>query len=225
MMLEQLNDRELSVRNASRRELFEQIEKQHMKPLPAERYEIKETTWATVTKNGHICLHKDKHYYSVPYQYIGKKVKVVWSSRHVNIYHHHERLATHLRDRTAYAYTSIAEHLIAAHRFVQSWDPEFFRNWARKIHPDVERLILAILESKRYPEQAYRVCMGVLSLTKKVGEQRLAAACSRALQYNACDYKTVYTILNQGLDQLEDDQVEDYKLPGHRNIRGQEYYA
>jgi hypothetical protein len=143
----------------------------------------------------------------------------------VNFYYHHERLASHLRDRTPYAYTSVAEHLTPKHRFVQSWDPEFFRDWARKIHPVVEKLIVTILERKRYPEQAYRVCLGVLSLHKKVGDKRLAAACRRALEFNACDYKTVQAILQQGLDLIEDDQSEDYPLPGHGNIRGQEYYA
>jgi len=221
-LLEQLNNRKLTTGSLSRRQLFEQVEKKYLKPLPAQPYQIKETTWVTVMKTGHVLLHKDKHYYSVPFRYIGKKVKLVWSKDQVKIYVKFQCVATHKRSKAAYNYTTKKEHLASTHKFMTDWSPDYFRKWAREIHPHVEHLIIAILEKKKYPEQAYRSCIGVLSLAKKVGKPRLAAACSKALEYDACNYKTVADILQRGLDFTQEADSTD--LPSHQNIRGNKYY-
>jgi len=97
-------------------------------------------------------------------------------------------------------YTTEKQHLASTHRFITDWSPDYFRSWAKKIHPHVEQLIIEILEKKKYPEQAYRSCIGVLSLGKKVGTTGLAGACSKALEYDSCNYKTVADILQRGLD-------------------------
>lgn len=221
-LLEQLNNRKLTTGNLSRRQLFNEVESKYLKPLPAHSYQIKETTWVTVMKTGHVLLHKDKHYYSVPYKFIGKKVKLVWSKDQVKIYVKFQCVATHKRSKSAYNYTTEKQHLASTHKFITDWSPDYFRNWAKNIHPHVEQLIIEILEKKKYPEQAYRSCMGVLSLTKKVGEIKLAAACSKALEYDSCNYKTVADILQRGLGFTQESESKD--LPEHQNIRGNEYY-
>jgi len=221
-LLEQLNNRKLTTGQLSRRQLFDQVEKKYLKPLPAQSYQIKETTWVTVMKTGHILLHKDKHYYSVPYKFIGKKVKLVWSKDLVKIYSKFQCIATHKRIRSAYNYTTEKQHLASTHKFITDWSPDYFRSWARGIHPHVEQLILEILEKKKYPEQAYRSCVGVLSLAKKVGPVRLAAACSKALEFDSCNYKSVADILQRGLDFTKETESQD--LPQHQNIRGNKYY-
>ena len=221
-LLEQLNNRKLTTGQLSRRQLFNQVEKKYLKPLAEQTYQIKETTWVTVMKTGHILLHKDKHYYSVPYKFIGKKVKLVWSKDLVKVYAKFQCIATHKRVRSAYNYTTEKEHLASTHKFITDWSPDYFRSWAKAIHPHVEQLIIEILEKKKYPEQAYRSCMGVLSLAKKVGPVRLAAACSKALEFDSCNYKSVADILQRGLDFTND--VESIDLPKHQNIRGNKYY-
>ena len=66
--------------------------------------------------------------------------------------------------------------------------------------------------------------MGVLSFEKKVGKERLANACKRALEYNIHNYKIVQKILERGLDnQDNEDEISD-PLPDHKNIRGNNYY-
>ena len=223
--LEPLNNRKLTNRPFSRRQLFNDIEREALKPLPTEKYEIKEVAWATVMKTGHICLQKDKHYYSVPYHFIGRKVKLIWSSKKVSIFYNYECIAWHKRIRSAYSYTTVEDHLASSHKFITQWNPEFFQSWAKKIHPHVERLILDILERKKYPEQAYRSCVGVLSLGKKVGHDRLSKACTRALEYGTCNYKSVVLILEKGLDQLSQDPPDEKPGPAHKNIRGKKYYS
>lgn len=222
--LELLNNRKFRNRPYSRRELFNELEKQILKPLPSTRYEVREVCWVTIMKNGHFCLRKDNHYYSVPYGYTGKKVKVTYTSKQVEVYYNYRCIASHKRLKSPYNYTTDTEHLASTHKFISQWNPSYFLKWAANISPDVELLIQNILEKKRHPEQAYRSCIGILSLNKKVGKERLGRACSRALSYGLYNYKTVVNILERGLDNLDLEQEEEHDLPTHNNIRGKKYY-
>lgn len=222
--LEGLNNKKLSGRTYSRRELFNDIEAKTLSPLAKQPYQIKEVSWATVMKTGHVMLQKDKHYYSVPYRFIGKKVKVVYSPKQVWIYYQHEVLAKHPRTKSPYNYTTQKEHLASTHRFIAEWNPDYFLNWAKGIDPSVELVIRDVLDRKKHPEQAYRSCVGILSLSKKVGKVRLVNACKRALEYGIINYKMVQSILEKGLDTLPDPEQEDEASPSHTNIRGKKYY-
>ena len=67
-----------------------------------------------------------------------------------------------------YNYTTVTEHLATTHQFVTEWTPQRFINWAASIDEDVKNLSLLICwKVKQHPEQAYKSCMGVLSLCKK----------------------------------------------------------
>ncbi len=224
IQLEVLNSTKMKGRTYSRRELFEDIERKELGPLPLERYELKEQSWATVMQNGHVCLQKDKHYYSVPYKYIRKKVKLVYCSKVVDIIYKYQCIASHKRIKSPFNYTTIEDHLASKHRFITKWNPQFFLDWARNIHPDIESFIAEILNKKQHPEQAYRSCMGVLSLSKKVGNDRLIKACSRALDYGVYNYMIVLRILEKGLDQVDEQTDDTGELPNHDNIRGKNYY-
>lgn len=223
--LEAHNNAYLKGRNYSRRQQFEEVERAALTPLPPLRYEMKRCLYATVAKNGHVALSADKHYYSVPYRYIGKKVKLLFCRHSVEIYYNYERIALHTRTRLAYHYTTDKEHLASTHRFVAEWTPQKFIQWAEAIHEDVKLYILKILERKQHPEQAYKSCVGILSFAKKIGNERLIKACQRALGYGAYNYKTIQTILEKELDKkdtpLETDQLQ---MPFHDNIRGENYY-
>jgi hypothetical protein len=218
------NDKKLSGRHTSRLQLFDDIEKEKLSPLPVARFEIKEQAFATVMQNGHVLLGKDKHYYSVPYQYIRKKVKILYTKSLVEIYHKYIRIALHKRNPKAYYYTTTKEHLASTHQFITEWTPQRFINWAASIDDSVQEFICNILEKRQHPEQAYKSCMGVLSFAKKVGEERLINACKRALEYNIYNYKIIQNILEKGLDRIVEDEYGEQDLPEHNNIRGKNYY-
>ena len=109
-------------------------------------------------KNGHVCLGADKHYYSVPYRFIGKKVKMLYTSACVEIYYHYERIAVHTRHERKYHYTTNQEHLASAHRYLSDWTPEKFIEQAKAISDDVVNYIIMVIEHKQHPEQAYKSC-------------------------------------------------------------------
>ena len=219
------NNAFLRGRNYSRRQQFEDVERAALMSLPPLRYEFKQHLYATVAKNGHIGLSPDKHYYSVPYRFIGRKVKVLYSRHSVEIYFNYERIALHKRTKSPYNYTTEPDHLASAHRFVSEWTPEHFTSWAANIGEDVKLYILKILDRKQHPEQAYKSCVGILGFAKKVGHERLIKACQRALGYGASNYKTIQKILENELDKTDaPDETDQLKMPFHDNIRGENYY-
>jgi len=144
----------------SRYELFLEIEKDQLKPLPAKGYEFKKFSILKVAFNYHIELAEDTHYYSVPYRFIGKKVKVIYTEKSVEIYHNNIRIAFHARDRKIGGYTTIGDHMPSAHKFYAEWSPDRIIGWAAKIGQDVKEMTVKLLESREHPEQAYRASLG-----------------------------------------------------------------
>lgn len=223
--MEELNNAPFKGRNYSRRQQFEEVERGTLLPLPVYRYEFKQQQVATVMKNGHVCLGMDKHYYSVPYRYIGKKVKLLFTRDQVEIFYKYERIAVHQRQYKKYHYTTTDEHLASAHRYLSDWTPERFIEQARQVDEEVASYILSVIENKQHPEQAYKSCAGILSLARKVGNQRLIMACRRADSYGVYNYAIVVQILEKRLDTLTDEEREDKtQMPAHPNIRGNNYY-
>ena len=226
-LLEDYNRLNFQGREESRRDLYAELERDALGQLPAQKYDIKKYRQAKAQKNCHVYLGEDKHYYSVPYRYIGSIVKVVYSSSLVEIYHNYQRIASHPRDYKKYAYTTDAAHLPERHRHYLQWNPEYFIDQAASIGKPVEELVRQILKSKAHPEQGYKSCQGILSFAKVYGNTRLSRACSRALDYRAYNYRVVKNILEKGLDLLEDGDKkpeEQVLIPFHTNIRGQKYY-
>ena len=218
------NRKYFSNRTYSRLTLFEEIEAHKLAMLPVKRFEVKEQVIATVMLNGHVLLGIDKHYYSVPFSYIKKKVKLLYSKSMVEVYYKHNRIAEHPRVKSRYSYSTDKEHLASTHKFISEWSPQRFIDWAKDIGSNTQKLIILILEKKQHPEQAYKSCMGVLSLAKKVGNKRLDKACERALGYEVYNYKMVQKILSKGLDSIDIDIDQTKHTPPHNNIRGKDYY-
>ncbi|MDQ3143193.1 MAG: IS21 family transposase [Bacteroidota bacterium] len=222
--LEEHNNTLLTGRQYSRRQQFEEVERQALNPLPKLKFEFKKHRYATVATNGHVSLSEDKHYYSVPYGYIGKKVKLLYTRTTVEVFYNYERIAIHNRIKSPYNYTTDKDHMASTHRFVSEWTAERFQEWAYSIHQDVGLYIDRILSTKQHPEQGYKSCLGVLSLGKKLGIERLIKSCQRALFYEIYSYSMIKYILDKELDRFNDQQAEQLEMPIHENIRGNKYY-
>jgi transposase len=225
-LLDAHNNRKLTGRPYSRYELFLEDEKEKLRPLPQERFEIKYQSFATIMQNGHVQLSQDKNYYSVPYQYVKKKAKLLYTKSTVEIYHKYNRIATHTRNYKPYVYTTTPEHLASTHQFVAQWSASRFIEWGNSIDASVGEYIIKIIESRNHPEQAYKSCLGILSYEKKVSKERLINACKRALDYKIYNFKTIQNILENNLDSIdfEDEQEQGQELPKHGNIRGKHYF-
>ena len=222
--LEEHNNMPFQRMKTSRRELFEKTEKELLKPLPPQRYELRNFRRLKVPSSYHIELREDNHYYSVPWQYKGKRVTVIYTTRTVEIYHNHLRLAWHKRDRQA-GYTTRKEHLPPEHRFYVECTPEEMVSRAQRVGGEVKALVEKVLGNHRSPQQALRVCMGIISLSRRYGPERVNRACRRALEFNSHSYKVVRRILEKGLDRLKEEPLSSWALPSHKNIRGNAYFS
>lgn len=221
--LELYNNTPFTGRSYSRRDQFEEVERNTLLALNPLRYEIKKQAMATVHNNGHVRLGEDTHFYSVPHTYTKKKVKLLYTSQRVDIYYKYELIASHKRSYRRYQYTTDPEHLASNHRFVSEWTPERFLEEAYGLHDDIGRYIEQVLEHKGYPDLAYKACSGILSLERKVGVERLANACSIANNVGHYGFRAVEDILDKKYDLLEHEE-QDVQIPQHENIRGKDYY-
>ena len=189
---------------------------------------VRKTAEYKVPKNYHIRLSEDCHYYSVPYRLVEQKVKVRYSFRLVEIYHEHLRVAVHERVHTRYEWTTRKEHMPLHHQHVQEQrgrTAEEVQAKASKIGQYTLQVTQRIPERKILIQQAFNSCLGLQSLGKKYGHDRLELACKRALSNGATPtYKMIRNILNLRLDQTEIQNKIDFITPQHDNIRGPQTY-
>ena len=225
-LLEQHNGRRFQRLPYSRRELFEQIERHTLAPLPAHHFPLQQTREVTVQFNYHVELREDRHHYSVPWQLRTRdprtKVKLLYDERTVSIYYDNVRLAEYRRDRRPGGYTTLPDHMPPQHRWYAEWSPERFVRWGRALGANVEAVIEQVLKDAKYPPQGFRSCLGILSLEKSYGAARLDRACRRALSYRLCSYRRIQNMLKLGLE--EEQEQQPLSFPSHDNVRGSDYY-
>jgi transposase len=222
-LLERLNTRPFKKLPGSRRELFEQLDRPALRPLPAQPYEFAE--WKKVRVNIDYHVEVEGHYYSVPYQLVRKSLEARYSERTVECFHKGQRVASHVRSHLKGRHTTVPEHMPTAHRSYAEWTPERLVRWAAKTGPATASVVQSILERRAHPQQGFRSCLGIMRLGKSFSEQRLEAACRRALTLGACSYKSIESILRQGLDRKTLPEQQELELSiAHENIRGSDYY-
>jgi transposase len=222
-LLERLNTRPFKKLPASRRALFDQLDRPALRPLPAQPYEFAE--WKKVRVNIDYHVEVDGHYYSVPYQLVRKSLEARYSERTVECFHKGQRVASHVRSHLKGRHTTVVEHMPTSHRSYAEWTPQRLIRWAEKTGPAIAGVVQTILERRAHPQQGFRSCLGIMRLGKSFGEQRLEAACRRALTLGACSYKSIESILRQGLDRKALPEQQDLDLSiAHENIRGSDYY-
>jgi len=223
-LLEAYNQRKYQLKQTSREQLFLEHEKLLLSPLPAQPFTLLVHKSATVQKNYHIFLSDDRHYYSVPYQYIGKKVDVRYNEISVEVYHQSKRIASHIRSRKSGGYTTHMGHMPDNHRFMQECSVESFLYWGKSQDMTIHRYLEEVFARRPHPEQAFRSCWGIQRLGKTYGIERLKKACHRAMAFDQYGYKILESILKQGLDK-QDLAEETPALPVHENLRGATYYS
>lgn len=226
-LLLKLNSRKMKKINKSRKEMFEELDKPAALALPEKRYEYAE--WKKCRVNIDYHIEVDKHYYSVAYQLLREEVDVRLTDNVVEIFFRGKRQVSHARSFDKQKYTTQKEHMPISHQKYLEWNPSRIMSWAEKTGPHTKEMVKNILETRKYPEQGYRSCLGLLRLTKTYSAQRMENACKRAVSYHAYSFKSVKLILENNLDKEADlfSGKNDSKLvlPAHENVRGEDYYG
>ena len=222
-LLYKLNRRAFKKLPGSRLSHFETIDKPALQPLPAEPYEFAEWKKVRVHIDYHVAV--DGHYYSVPHALIKKQLDVRITQNTIECFHRGNRVASHRRAHQKGRHTTVPAHMPEAHRQAGDWSPQRLANWAAKTGPATEKLILTVLAARKHPQQGYRSCLGILRLGKAYGDDRLEAACRRALTLGSHSYKSIESILRHRLEEQPLTEHSELTLPeDHDNIRGPSYY-
>ena len=223
--LYEFNHKPFQKREGSRAIAFEE-ERAFLMPLPPRPYELAVWKIATVAPNYHISI--DKMNYSVPYEYIKKKVDVRLTRMTVEVFYDGDRICSHRRlYGRANQYSTNEEHMPDDHQKYIQWNGERFINWAAKIGNNTKAVVSAILSGYKVEQQGYKSCMGLLKLADKYTPDRLENACKRALSFTPRpSYKNIQVILSSGQDRQDEvvaekpDNTEQYGF-----TRGGSYYG
>lgn len=224
-LLEDLNGRTTRHLGASRRRMFEELDRPALKPLPAAPYEYAEWKQRRAGLDYHVEVAK--HYYSVPHALVRQKLWARITERTVEVFHKGKRVAAHMRGAGNRRHTTLSEHMPSAHRRYAAWTPQRIRRKAAAAGPNTAALVDVILRSKPHPEQGFRSAVGILRLAKSFGTDRLEAACGRALDIGARSYSSVASILKNNLERRaakRSDAEDSGPAIEHANIRGSGYF-
>ena len=225
-LLDEHNDCHLSRRTDSRRDIFLSCERPLLSPLPQAAFIPKRTTLAKVQKNYHVELGEDRHFYSVPFRYIGQQTTLIYDLLNVEVFIAMERIAVHRRNCRQWGYTTLPEHMPDNHKFYLksiTWTREYFEGIACKAGAFSEELFKKIMNSKKFVEQTYLSCRGLKRLMDQYGLERFENACRKTVMAGGSSYSIVANILKNGTD-INDTQENTSIIPEHANIRGEKEY-
>jgi transposase len=225
-LLADLNARVTRHLGASRRQLFEELDRPALGALPAEPYEYAEWKQRKTGLDYHVEVAK--HYYSVPHALAKHKLWARITEKSIEVFHKGKRVACHLRAPGNRRHTTTPEHMPSSHRRYAGWTHERITGQAVTTGPNTAALVQLILMSRPHPEQGFRSCVGILRLAKAHGAHRLEAACERALEIGAHSYSSVASILKNNLDRQKPSPSSKRAAEGpaisHHNIRGPHYF-
>jgi transposase len=221
---DKLNHRKFRKLETTRARLFEELDRPALRALPPEPFALSAIKRVRVNIDYHVEV--EGHYYSVPYQFVHEELEAFISDSTIELVHKGRRIATHARSFVRGRHTTLAEHRPKSHQQYLEWTPDRIIQWAQTIGPATATAVSSILESRTYPEQGYRSCLGVLRLGKVYSHERLEAACTRAVHSKVVCYKSIQSILKNGLDRQSINQAPSSTAHNvtHINVRGACYY-
>jgi len=221
---DKLNHRKLRKLDTTRARLFDELDRPALRPLPTEQFTLSEIKRVRVNIDNHVDVYG--HYYSAPYQLVRQELEAFISNSTIELVHKGRRIATHVRSFTPGRHTTLPEHRPKNHQKYLEWTPQRITHWASTIGPATATAATSIMESRTYPEQGYRSCLGLLRLGKTYSNERLESACARAVHSRVLSYKSIQSILKNGLDRqpLSTEPSATAHDVTHINVRGAGYY-
>jgi transposase len=222
--LHALNHKPFQKKDGSRALLFAE-ERDCLLPLPKSPFEMAVWKTATVSFNYHVEV--DGRFYSVPFEYIKRRVDVRITRRVVEVLFAGNRICSHTRiTDPKVRYSTEESHMPPNHQQYIQWNGDRFRKWAAKIGPNTATAVEAILTGHKVEQQAYRACMALLKLSDVYTPERLEAACAKALFYTPRpSYKAVQSILKSGQDKVVEKDAPPQEPSEFGFTRGSDYYA
>lgn len=211
---------------ASRRELFERLEREALLPLPSRRFVYSE--WSTTRVRNDYHVNVDDHFYSVPYTLAFEQVEACMTATTVEVFHLGHRVAAHARSHEVGGATTNKAHMPPHHRSWAERDEGPLLEWAQAVGPFADTMMRRLLTANPCREQAWRSAWGMRRLDDDYPRERIEETCRRALRFGARSYKPLARMLKLGRDQLplhdETQNAHEHEAIEHENVRGPDYY-
>lgn len=231
-LVAQHNQTRMQKRPYSREERFHSMERERLKPLPPEPFEMRYYADLTVQQNCHVELRHDKvtHFYSVPHVHVGKRARVIFTRSWVKVYVGNSPVATHRRSHE-YGYTTVDAHMASNNRAVMARSAASYVERAKGVSPECHEYVRQVFSPERtsQPEEVYyKLCDSIMSLRRKYGHDVFNLTCRQCVEYKVFSYRKFEAILkNNDLRDADDEPVcLDAPVPtGHGNMRGREYFS
>ncbi|WP_374700027.1 hypothetical protein [Pseudoalteromonas sp. BSi20495] len=200
------------------------LDKPVLQPLPEHPFEF--ASWVSaqrVNSDYHVVV--EKHYYSVPYQYVDRQVEARITSKSVELICANQRIASHVKSDIVDGYTTKNAHRPSSHQAYAEQNLEHYLVWAKSIGEAAIALVDSqFLGKPNYAMTASKACSQLKSLAKLYGEERFEIACQCAVDIKSLTVKSVRSILQCKIDQRRNALPTQSELPLHYNIRGAQYY-
>jgi transposase len=230
--LKKLNDRVMRGYGKSRRELFEFLDQPALKRLPEVDFEFAD--WKQVRLGIDYHIRYDDHFYSAPSTLANQELLCRATAKTIEIFFKGKRRVSHIRSFVRWGKSTNKEHMPSHHRAYAEWTPERIISWASSIGKSTAELVEKMIQSKAHPEQAYQAALGVISLSKKFGSERVEKASLKALKIQSPYYKTLKTMLKNRMEEVGSEpygttpkpspEEEQLWLLTKENVRGPSFY-
>lgn len=203
----------------SRLELFNELDKRYLRPLPHQRSIYRDYIKVRVGSDYHIKLNG--HHYSVPCKLIGLEIDVWHSSGLVECYHKNNCVAQHIKSNDSRGTTTDILHMPKAHKQYALLTVDKMQEWSKEIGVSTSKIVDFIIRSDNHKEIACRQSNGFLNLSKKYSELQLENACTYALNNGITKYEYIEGIIKHQALAIKDNSSS---IPVHDNIRGADKY-
>lgn len=225
--LEEFNAKPFQKKKGSRLSAFLEEERDFLMPLPASPYET--AVWSTATIQPDYLITVGNCKYSVPYEFIGKKVDIRAAEKSIEVFYHGDRIASHVRKMYAPEPIYLPEHMPENHRKFLEYNTESFLDWGKSMGHSTHLVIKHFLFMHKVEQQGYKSCASLMKLADRYGTDRLENACTKALSYTPNpSLKNISTILKNGQDKVvltsESARVSNKESLKYGITRGASYY-
>ena len=225
-LLDLYNNKVIKRFNKSRTQLFEELDKPALLPLPINRYVYRDIKLCRVDQSYHIYLEGCE--YSVPFKYLSHQVEARYSTQTVEVYYKNILISTHPKLHFTGDKSTLTEHMPRDHEYIhESKNPGYFLNWANNIGLETVVWVKDEFNSVTHKPNAYRKLSAILSLAKTYGKNELNQSITYAKEYGVyIKHSSIKSILDKKLytqKTINNININTTVFNTHNNLRGNEY--
>jgi len=203
-------------------DVFISEEKERLKPLPDEPFDVPIWKECTVHPDHHIVF--ENSFYSLPTRYIGDKVWARGTSKTVRVFLNHQLIKTHSRSMEPGKWTTDQSDYPPDKLAYLMCTPASCLARAAEYGSQTQSLIKEVLKSGGH--RAMRKAQAILRLGLKWGKD-LEKASQKALCYGNTEYRSIKSMLEEGILSTEAPPTAAAKLSelGQSFLRKSNYFS